>query len=95
MINQSRCREKIEGKISRRRTYTCRECDNKFQVDTLAPLPEKERLCPYCRDRTYLFPFINKLTGKEIEVRASSAELATLRAWEINKNFTFKVELKS
>ena len=45
----SRCRERAEGRLSRRRTYTCRRCHVKFQVDTVRPLPEKEMRCPACQ----------------------------------------------
>lgn len=72
--------------------YICIECGKEFRVDTLEPLPENERLCLYCRENTYLYTFTDKLTGKEIEVRASSAELATLRAWKRNKNLSYKIQ---
>lgn len=49
MKNTSRKREKIEGRLGRRRTYKCRSCGQKFQVDTIGPLPEKERLCLICK----------------------------------------------
>lgn len=39
----------------------------------------------------YSYTFINKVTGEEIQVRASDAELATLKAWQINQNLTFKI----
>jgi transposase-like protein len=44
----TRCREYREGWLGRRRTYKCRTCGNKFQVDTLGPLPEKLRNCKDC-----------------------------------------------
>lgn len=44
----SRCRAVREGKISRRRTYMCRKCGEGFRVDTMAPVPVKERICPTC-----------------------------------------------
>lgn len=44
----TRSREYREGKISRRRTYRCRKCGEKFQEDRLSPLPENERICPDC-----------------------------------------------
>lgn len=47
----TRCREYREGRISRRRTYRCRQCPNKFQVDTLKPLPEYDRICPECKTK--------------------------------------------
>ncbi len=49
MINYSRCREKMEGRRGRRRTYRCRKCQTKFRVDLLRPLPIKERICPDCK----------------------------------------------
>lgn len=87
MINTSRSRQKMEGWIGRRRTYRCRQCNLKFQVDTLNPLPIKDRICPECKDYAYLF--VDK-DGREVEVRANSAELATLRAWKINPELRFK-----
>jgi len=41
-----------EAATSRRRTYKCRGCGRKFQVDTLDPLPDYLKYCPicYCRD---------------------------------------------
>jgi len=50
MHDTSRCREKTEGKISRRRTYKCRKCGEKFQEDRLKPLPEAHRICPACQE---------------------------------------------
>ena len=91
MINLSRCREKVEGWRGRKRTYKCIECQTKFQVDTLEPLPKHERLCTYCNTHTSLYIFIDKNTGKEKQIRASSPELATLRAWDINPNLTVKI----
>jgi hypothetical protein len=49
MQNTSRCREKMEGRIGRRRTYKCRGCGKKFQEDRLGPLPIEERICDDCR----------------------------------------------
>ncbi len=47
----SRSRAAHEGGwIGRRRTYRCRGCGAKFQVDTRHPLPEKDRLCPTCQN---------------------------------------------
>jgi len=84
-------REYKEGCLGRRRSYSCRECGIKFQVDTLGSLPEIERACPKCRERTYVYTFINKKTGRDLQVRASDVELATLRAFKINRNLTFKI----
>ncbi len=49
MRDYSRCREKVEGWLGRKRWYKCRECGRKFQVDTLGPLPISDRVCPLCR----------------------------------------------
>lgn len=87
----TRNREYREGWLGRRRTYQCRECGIKFQTDILNPLPEIDRVCPDCRKRTMVFTFVNKNTGKEKQVRAGDVELATLKAWKINCNLTFKV----
>jgi len=84
-----------EGWQGRRRTYRCRECGVKYQVDTLNPIPTKERICPFCQENTIPFTFVNKITGKERVVRAGDAELATLRAWRINPNLTFKEGVKA
>jgi len=46
---QTRCRTYREGWQGRRRTYSCRQCSLKFQVDTLNSLPEKERICTECK----------------------------------------------
>jgi len=91
MINTSRCREKTEGWLGRRREYQCHECHARFQVDTLNPLPKIDRVCPDCRRRTQVYIFTDKRTGKDKQVRASNTELATLRAWNINRNLTFKI----
>ncbi len=40
----------------------------------------------------YDYPFIDKITGEKQVVKASSAELATLRAWKINSNLTFDIK---
>ena len=46
----SRSRSAREGGwLGVKRNYRCRKCDARFQVDTLNPLPEDERLCPDCR----------------------------------------------
>lgn len=86
----TRNREFRQGWIGRRRNYTCRECAIKFQVDTLGSWPEIDRVCPECRRRTRVYTFVNPKNGREVQVRASDAELATLRAWRINPNLTFK-----
>lgn len=91
MQNQSRCREKVEGWTGRRRSYTCRECNISFQIDTLKSLPEIDRVCPDCRERTSVYTFVDKQTGKDVLIRAGDAELATLRAWRRNPKLTFKV----
>jgi len=49
MKTQTRCREYQEGWTGRRRTYKCRECSKKFQVDTKESLPEVRRICPECK----------------------------------------------
>jgi hypothetical protein len=53
-----RSRQCLEGVFSRRRTYRCRKCDSRFQVDCLNPLPEEDRLCQVCQGeqvvKTYL-----------------------------------------
>ena len=95
MKTETRSRAVKEGWQGRRRTYKCRECDNKFQVDTLSPLPIKDRFCPSCLKNTIPFTFINRVTSKEYVIRASDAELATLRAWKINSNLTFKEVVKA
>ncbi len=38
------------GWLGKRRTYKCRMCGDKFQVDTKDPLPLYERKCPKCKD---------------------------------------------
>lgn len=91
MLDKSCCREKTEGWKGRRRTYKCRECGNKFQVDTLNPLPEKDKLCPTCKPRTHIYTFVNPITGRTVPIRATDAELATVRAWRLNPNLTFQI----
>ncbi len=86
----SRCRERAEGRKSRRRTYRCRQCHLKFQVDTLRPLPERDRVCRICKPE-YPYPFVDKQTGEETQISATSAEVSTLRAWKQNRNLTFRV----
>ena len=90
MLKSSRCRETKDGWRGRRRTYICRICGQKLQVDTLNPLPEKERTCHLCKSPgKYPFPFIDKVTKENQIVHASNAELATLKAYELNPNLTF------
>jgi len=50
---ETRSRAYREGWIGRRRTYKCRGCGVKVQVDTLGPMPEKERFCQICNARDY------------------------------------------
>ncbi len=89
----SRSRQCREGWLGRRRTYKCRQCGAKIHVDTLHPLPVKERICNSCKyEHPYIF--VDKNTGEEQVVRAYDVELAALRAWEINPNLTFKVVTK-
>ena len=45
----TRSREYRDGWLGRRRSYKCRACGAKFQVDTLRPLPENERICLICK----------------------------------------------
>lgn len=57
MISNSRCRERREGWLGRRRNYLCRKCGQKFQHDG-GRLPERARLCPDClKDPTTLAVF--------------------------------------
>jgi DNA-directed RNA polymerase subunit RPC12/RpoP len=49
MKNYSRCREKMEDRVGRYRTYRCRICGKEFQQFRLISLPEKKRVCPECR----------------------------------------------
>ena len=90
MQNLSRCKEKISGQIGRRRTYTCTECHLEFQEELMNPLPEKGRICRHCR-YGYSYTFTDKETGQDIVVKATDSELATMRAWKINPNLTFKM----
>jgi len=48
----TRCREYREGWLGRKRNYICRQCGVKFQVDTLGPLKEEQRVCPDCRAKS-------------------------------------------
>lgn len=91
MINTSRCREKDEGWLGRRRTYTCPKCKARFQEDETTLLPNIDRFCPDCKKNTYIYTFINKRTGKDTQIRATDSEMATLKAWRISSNLTFKV----
>lgn len=86
----TRTREYKEGWLGRRRTYHCTECNDKFQVDTLNPLPNIERVCPACRVITNVYTFVDK-RGKEVLIRAPNSELATLRAWRRNTSLTYKI----
>lgn len=88
----TRSRAYREGWQGRRRCYHCRECGVKFQADILSPLSEIDKVCPECRNHTTVFTFVDKITGEEQLVRASDSELATLRAWNLNPNLTFKVK---
>lgn len=87
----TKSRQYTEGWQGRRRTYQCRECLDKFQVDTLKPLAEVNRVCPSCRLVTQVFIFKDRRTDKERAIRAPNAEIATLRAWRINRNLSFEV----
>lgn len=89
MIDKTRAREKVEGFIGRRRTYKCTECHQKFQVQTLNPLSEINRVCPKCKRLTNIYNFEDQATGKIIRVRAGDVELATMRAWRIKPNLVF------
>lgn len=86
----TRCREYKEASVGRRRSYRCRECGLKFQEERLTPLPKSERICHHCTNG-YSYTFTDKITGKDRTVKASDSELATLRAWKINPNLTFKI----
>lgn len=91
MENYCRSREKLEGWQGRHRTYFCTECSKPIHVDTLKPLPKIDRVCPECKKWTEVYTFVNKHSHKEHPVRAHGAELATLRAWKISPNLTFKI----
>lgn len=92
MINHSRRREKMEGIVSRRRTLHCSECGKDIQADSLNSIPEIDRVCSDCRMTTGVYTFVNKRSGKELQIRAPDAELATLRAWGISPNLTLKIK---
>ena len=51
MKNYSRCREKMEGRIGRYRTYKCRSCGNRFRLFLVEPLTRRYRICPVCREK--------------------------------------------
>lgn len=87
----TRSREYRQGWLGRKRNYLCRECGVKFQVDTSGSLPEIDRVCPKCGERTYVYTFVDKRNGKEKQVRASNVQLATVRAWKTNPKLTFKI----
>ena len=53
MNTTTRSREYREGWLGHRRTYKCRKCGEKFQVDTREPLPEERRLCDTCKEATW------------------------------------------
>lgn len=91
MKNYCRSREKLEGRLSRRKTYHCTECGKEIHADTLHPIPKIDMVCPECRMSTGVYTFVNKRSGKDVLVRAHDAELATLRAREISPTLTFKV----
>lgn len=91
----TRSRQHREGWLGRKKNYICRECHQPFQVDTLNPLPEIDRVCPDCRQRTYVYTFTNPKDGKDVPIRASNVELATLRAHHINPSLTFKIPAMS
>ena len=63
----TRSREYVEGWKGRRRSYHCTECNEKFQVDTLNPLPVIDRACSMCKALTSIYVFMNK-NGKEFAV---------------------------
>jgi len=89
MITQTHCKEYREGKRGRRRTYRCTECNCKFQVETLEPLPKHNRACQDCKLFTFVYTFLAP-DGQKFFIRAGDAELATLRAWHINTKLSFK-----
>ncbi len=91
MINYSQCKEKMNGSLGRWRTYHCTECRQEITVETLNPLPKIEQCCSNCKSNTGIYTFINKRSSKELQIRASNAELATLRAFAISPNLTFKI----
>jgi len=85
MNPETRTREYREGKISRRRIYKCLICGEKFQVDTLNPLPDIEKYCHDCKLSTTLYTFICKNTGEIFQTRCRDMELATLLAWKVDR----------
>lgn len=48
MKNTSRCKEKMSGELGRWRTYRCRNCGDKFEVNLLRPYPKGAELCAPC-----------------------------------------------
>ena len=81
----------MEGRIGRNRAYTCTVCGKEFQVFTINPLPIIDQACPQCKDSTYRYTFTSKLSGKDTLIRARGVELATLKAFQISPNLTFKI----
>ena len=88
----TRTREYTGAWLGRRRSYHCTECNEKFRVDTLNSLALIDRVCPGCRIRTTVYTFVDQ-KGKEVLIRASDSELATLRAWDKNRHLTFKIQV--
>lgn len=86
----SSIREYREGWTGRRSTYKCRNCGNKFQVDTRAALPEHSKYCVDC-GRLPLWTFQNA-RGKIFQTRCMDLELATLRAWQKDKSYRLVTE---
>lgn len=77
MKNYSRGREKIEGWLGRRRIYKCRQCGNKFQVDTLEPLPKLYRICPQCRDNNHVAIMVANRQGDWSSFKKGGDAVAT------------------
>lgn len=50
-----------------------------------------DRVCTECGMSTGIYIFVNRRSGRELRIRAHDAELATLRAWKISQNLTFKI----
>ena len=71
----SRSRQAREGGwLGRRRNYRCRRCGNKFQVDTIRPLAEEDRICHICKVET----------GQAVNPYHSSPEEVS-EAWEFRR----------
>ena len=51
MQTETRTRAYRDGWRGRRRWYKCRQCNEKFQVDTRDPLPKAERICSICKGK--------------------------------------------